>query len=202
MRLQLFTLTVVLAAAGIAQAQPAPTRRAPTDQSTYVSEAQLQGIMQSAPAGFSTRVVEGGVYSAAFIRLAKPDTPHAHGVWSEIFVIKQGSGVLTTGGTITGTLSNNSATHGDIFTDANGKPRAPQPAAPARTPRVVVPGDLSGTSVEGGHDQKVGPGDVILIPAGVAHVFTKVDQPIVYLDIKFPKAEYVKDLPGVTNGGN
>jgi hypothetical protein len=120
-------------------------------------------------------------------------------VWSEIFVIKQGSGTLTTGGKITGTLSNNSATHGAIFTDADGKPKAAQPA-PARAPQAGAPGDLAGTDVEGGHDQHVSAGDVILIPAGVAHVFTKVDQPIVYLDIKFPRAEYVKDgKPGLNN---
>jgi len=42
---------------------------------------------------------------------------------------------------------------------------------------------------QGGHQQQVGPGDVILIPAGVAHHWLKIDQPVVYLDTKFPKAE-------------
>jgi hypothetical protein len=30
---------------------------------------------------------------------------------------------------------------------------------------------------------------VILVPAGVAHRWVEVQQPVVYLDIKFPKAE-------------
>jgi mannose-6-phosphate isomerase-like protein (cupin superfamily) len=195
------TLLGLLGAATLAQAQPAPTPRSPTDRATYVGEAQLEAIMQASPKSFSTRVIEGGVYSAAFIRLEKPDTPHAHGAWSEIFVVKQGSGVLTTGGKITGTLSNNSATHGAIFTDNQGnRTQQQQPAAPSR--RASAPGDLSGTAIEGGHDQQVAPGDIILIPAGVAHVWTKVDQPVVYLDIKFPRAEYVKDAPGIMGGGN
>jgi hypothetical protein len=30
---------------------------------------------------------------------------------------------------------------------------------------------------------------VILVPAGVAHRWVQIDEPVVYLDIKFPKAE-------------
>ena len=43
--------------------------------------------------------------------------------------------------------------------------------------------DTSGLRIE------VKEGDIILIPAGVAHTFTQIDQAVVYLDIKFPKAD-------------
>ena len=180
---------LALAAPAVAQAP-----KAPKDASLYISAAQFEHIMQSAPVSketgkpgsFSSRLFDGGTFSTAFIRLEKPDQPHAHGIWSEVFVVKQGSGTLTTGGKITGTLSNNSATHGAIFTDTDGKQTQGQAAPPARK---VQPGDISGTAIEGGHDQKVSAGDVILIPAGVAHVWSAIDTPVVYLDIKFPKAE-------------
>jgi mannose-6-phosphate isomerase-like protein (cupin superfamily) len=155
----------------------------------YISEAQLRDIMQKSPARFSSRLISDTTHSTAFIRLDKPDVPHAHGRWSEVFVIKEGSGILETNGTITGVTGTNSATHRDMFVDAEGKPVAPQaqPAVPATRP--PTPGDLAGTAIEGGKQQRVAPGDVILIPAGVPHRWLQIDQPVVYLDIKFPKAE-------------
>jgi hypothetical protein len=74
-----------------------------------------------------------------------------------------------------------------MFTTAEGTKAAPQPAAATR--RTPTPGDLAGTGIEGGHQQKVTAGDVILIPAKVAHRWVQVDQPVVYLDIKFPPSE-------------
>ena len=110
-----------------------------------------------------------------------------HGTWAEVFVVKSGSGVLETGGTITGITGTNSATHTDIFVDQPATPRPPP--NPAAAARQAAAGDLAGTGIDGGHRQKVGPGDVILIPAKVAHRWVEVDQPVVYLDIKFPPAQ-------------
>ena len=185
---KLIILAALLGAATTAHAQSANSNQAPTDRSLYFGDADLQAILQKQPAGFSTRLFNATTFSTAFIRLAKPDVPHAHGEWSEVFVIKEGAGEITTGGKITGITGTNSATHGDLFTDANGEKKAAAPTPPPAA-RRTVPGDLAGTGVDGGTVQKIGPGDVILIPAGVAHVFTKVDKPIVYLDIKFPKAQ-------------
>jgi mannose-6-phosphate isomerase-like protein (cupin superfamily) len=180
---------------GLAAAAMAQPPKEPRDQSVYISDSKLQGIMQSAPqkdgkpGGFSSRIFNASTYSMAFIRLNNADTPHAHGAWSEIFVVREGAGVLETGGTITGVTSHDSATHKSMFVDAQGKP-LPQPQSPAAAAaRGGTPGDLAGTGIEGGRQQAVKAGDVILVPAGVAHHWLKVDQPIVYLDIKFPKAE-------------
>ena len=184
---KILILAALLGVTSVAHAQTPNSNQAPTDRSLYFSDADLQAILKKQPAGFSTRLFNATTFSTAFIRLAKPDVPHAHGEWSEVFVIKEGSGEITTGGKITGITGTNSATHGDLFTDANGEKRAAAPTPPPAA-RRSAPGDLAGTGIDGGTVQKVGPGDVILVPAGVAHVFTKVDKPIVYLDIKFPKA--------------
>jgi mannose-6-phosphate isomerase-like protein (cupin superfamily) len=160
-----------------------------TDKGTYYGEEQLQKIMKSVPGAFSARLFNNNTGSTAFIRLDAPDQPHAHGTWAEVFVIKEGSAVLSLGGKITGDVGTDSATHKSIFIDpATLKPRQ-QAEGGGRGRGAGTPGDLSGTDVEGSTKQRVGPGDVILIPAGVAHVFVQVDKPVVYLDIKFPKSE-------------
>ena len=167
--------------------------KAPTDDSMYISETQMETILQKGPSAFSTRLFDGGSYSTAFIRLDAPDTPHAHGLWSEVLIIKEGSATLQTGGRIVGDVKAGSAVHQSIFTDADGNPRpqAQQANAPAAAaaPRRVPAGDIQGSAIEGGHKQEVKPGDIILIPAGVAHAFLRVDKSVVYLDIKFPKTD-------------
>jgi mannose-6-phosphate isomerase-like protein (cupin superfamily) len=177
----------------VAFAQAATAPKTPRDESGYYGDTQLREIMQKSPASFSTRLFSDTTHSTAFIRLAKPDSPHAHGAWSEVFVVKEGSGVLETGGTISGVTGNDSAVHKDMFTTADGAKAAPQPAPAAPVagapPRNRAPGDLAGTGIEGGKRQTVKAGDVILIPARVAHRWLQIDQPVVYLDIKFPKAE-------------
>jgi mannose-6-phosphate isomerase-like protein (cupin superfamily) len=167
----------------------------PKNESLYIGAAQFQAIMakippakeSGQPGSFSARMFSASTYSMSFIRLNEPDTPHVHGAWSEVYVIREGVGVLETDGTVTGVTSNDSATHKSLFVDADGNPLS-RPQAPT-TPRKPTPGDLAGTGIEGGKQQSVKAGDVILIPAGVAHRWLEVSQPVVYLDIKFPKAE-------------
>jgi mannose-6-phosphate isomerase-like protein (cupin superfamily) len=173
--------------------------KTPQDDSSFFSKSQLDAIEQKTKGGFSTRLMNATTYSTAFIRLESPDSPHAHGVWSEIFVIKEGSATLHTSGTIVGDVKPGSAVHQQIFTDADGNSRPPQQTQQGRgqgrgqaqaPPGVTHPlPDIQGSSIEGGHTQQVHAGDVVLVPAGVAHWFEKVETPVVYLDIKFPKAE-------------
>lgn len=191
-------VSVVLGAITGAAALHAATSEAPKNESLYIGDAQLQAIMKKIPpaqdtgkpGGFSARLFSASTYNMSFIRLNEPDTPHAHGAWSEVFVVREGAGVLETGGTITGVTSHDSATHRSMFVDAEGNPLPrTQPPAAAASARKPTPGDLAGTGIDGGRKQAVKPGDVILIPAGVAHRWIEVEQPVVYLDIKFPKAE-------------
>jgi mannose-6-phosphate isomerase-like protein (cupin superfamily) len=189
MRLGVGVAVVVSALAGAA------TPPIPGNQSLYIGAEQFQSIMTkippsketNQPGSFSARMFSASTYSMSFIRLSEPDTPHVHGTWSEVYVMRSGAGVLETGGTVTGVTSNDSATHKSMFVDAEGNP-LPRSPAPA-TPRKPTPGDLAGTGIDSGRKQAVKAGDVILIPAGVAHRWLQVDQPVVYLDIKFPKAE-------------
>jgi mannose-6-phosphate isomerase-like protein (cupin superfamily) len=163
----------------------------PQDRSSYFSAADLQKIRDSIPSApdggpgqFSKRLFTASTYSNSFIRITKPDTPHAHGMWSEVFVVQEGDAVLETNGDITGITGHDSATHRDMFVD-----KAPPPdMSAAAQARRAAQGDKAGTAIDGGTRQHVGPGDVILIPAGVPHRWVQVDRPVVYFDIKFPKA--------------
>jgi mannose-6-phosphate isomerase-like protein (cupin superfamily) len=146
----------------------------------------------------------GKVGSAAFIRIVSPDTPHAHGDTSEIYIIQSGTASIETGGDMVGPFTANSAVHQQFFTNADGTPKAPGGDQAAAGPgggaggngggggrgpaQEGGPHNGSGSAVAGGRTQVVKAGDVIMIPAGVPHHWVKVDEPIVYLDIKFPKA--------------
>lgn len=187
----ILTVAFLGAAIGAVYAQ---TPDEPKNAALYIGQADLDKIMKSVPpakdgkpGAFSKRLLSANTNSTAFIRLNAPDQPHAHGIWSEVFVVKEGSGILETGGTITGDITNDSATHKGLFLDQQPPPQSE--AAKAAVAARAAQGDKAGTDIQGGHKQKVGPGDVILIPAGVAHRWFQVDTPVVYLDIKFPKPE-------------
>lgn len=189
---------LLLCAPAMAQpASPVPAPigpKEPRDRSVYFSAEQMKAIADGVapdkatggPGAFSKRLISVSTHSTSLIRLTKPDTPHAHGTWSEIFVVRAGQGILETGGTITGVTGHNSATHGDLFLDPQKSAAAAAPAAAARNNN---PGDLAGTGIEDGVRQAVKAGDIVLVPAGVAHRWVQIDQPVIYLDIKFPKAD-------------
>lgn len=98
--------------------------------------------------------------SLAVLRRTKAETSALiHNRVTEIYQIVEGSGTLVTGGT----LENPTATD---LTRLN--------AGPSQT----------GTHT-GGESRRVGPKDVIIVPAGIPHRFSVLDGPIVYLVYRF-----------------
>ena len=205
MRTKLSTGVLLLGTVSFAQGPGGA--KAPKNEDMQFTRAQMQAILDKVPmkdgkiATVSTRLITDSTYSCSFIRVAEPDTPHTHGVWSEMYVVQAGAGTLVTGGTMKGPFTSGAVHHLSVV-DPNGKSIASadeQAAAKAAASgqaekpaqdKPPPPGeDAAGTSIEGGRAQQVKAGDVILIPAGVPHTWTKVDRPIVYLDIKFPKPE-------------
>ncbi|MFO1425578.1 MAG: cupin domain-containing protein [Steroidobacteraceae bacterium] len=51
-------------------------------------------------------------------------------------------------------------------------------------PRVTGPGEIRGTDLRGGSEQRLGPGDVLTIPHGVPHWFRSVKPPFRYYVVK------------------
>ncbi len=178
----LLIVAVLLGGAAFAQA-PASTK-APTDKALVITDSQLDSILQNAPVSketgkpgsVSTQLFNGGSYSASFIRLEEPDKPHIHDV-TEVYILKEGSATLVTGGTMLGPFTSGGVHH------QSGKRSEGPPIDYSKMP------DRGGSAIEGGITQQVHAGSVVLIPAGVAHTWSAIEKPIVYWDIKFPKGQ-------------
>jgi mannose-6-phosphate isomerase-like protein (cupin superfamily) len=98
--------------------------------------------------------------SLAMLRRTKPETSALiHDYVTEIYQIVEGSGTLVTGGSLEDPKEN------DLT-------------------RLNAGMSHTGTH-RGGESQKVKAKDVIIVPAGVAHRFSELDGPIVYLVYRF-----------------
>lgn len=82
---------------------------------------------------------------------------------TETYYILHGSGTIVTGGTLGA-------------------------AKPTDLTRVGAGPSLQGQR-QGGESRRVGPGDVIIIPAGVPHSFSELDAPVTYLVFRFDPAK-------------
>jgi quercetin dioxygenase-like cupin family protein len=154
---------------------------APPKSATDISSADIRATIEKAPPDGildqQIRVVDMGKYNVAIgvlHRSAKPAQQGAidHAQVTEVYHIIDGSGTFVTGGTI-----------------ANARQVAPDNVITT----ILVGPSTSGTSIQGGQSRKVGPGDVIVIPPGVAHWFSAVESDMNYLVVRVD-ADHV--LPG------
>jgi mannose-6-phosphate isomerase-like protein (cupin superfamily) len=98
--------------------------------------------------------------SLALLRRTKAETSALiHDRVTEIYQIVEGSGTLVTGGSLEG-------------------------ATPTDLTRLNAGPSQTGTH-RGGESRRVGPKDVIIVPAGMPHRFSALDGPIVYLVYRF-----------------
>src|SRR5262249_30944992 len=146
------------------------TRNAPRF-ATDVTNAEVQAVVKLAPAegvmDQQIRVVDVGKYNVAvgvLHRSAKgKQTAIDHAQVTEVYHIIEGSGTFVTGGTMVDAVP----------ADPNGN-----------TVKVLVGPSTNGASIRGGESRKVGPGDVIVIPPGVAHWFSAVEKDMNYLVVR------------------
>lgn len=161
MRWMLAVLFVLAHAAASAQ-PPVATDVTKADLDATLKRAPAAGVMDQ-----QIRVVDIGKYNVAvgiLHRAAKAkQTAISHGNVTEVYHILEGSGTLVTGGTIVA---------------------ATPVAADSETSRVLVGPSTTGPSVQNGQSRKVSPGDVIVIPPGVAHWFSSMDADMNYLVIR------------------
>jgi len=158
---------VIISAQAVAPAQSPLAVRSATD----ITRADFDKTLARAPAAGvmdqQVRVVDIGKYNVAvgvLHRAAKAKhTAISHAQVTEVYYIVQGSGTLVTGGTIV-------------------DPTAV--AADSETHRVLVGPSTTGPSIRDGASRTVGPGDVIVIPPGVAHWFSGVDADMNYLVVR------------------
>jgi mannose-6-phosphate isomerase-like protein (cupin superfamily) len=175
MRPTLLAMLAILfvAAQAVTRAQSGIPQRSAVD----VTNADIRATIRTAPADGvmdqQIRVVDIGKYNVAvgvLHRAAKAkQTAISHAQVTEVYHIIEGAGTFVTGGEMV-------------------EP-APSPAD-GNTVKVLVGPSTGGTSIRGGQSRKVGPGDVIVIPPGVAHWFSAVESDMNYLVVRID-AEHV-----------
>ncbi len=149
---------VLLAGQGAAQAS-----------GTFVGKAAIDDALKKALAGpngniidqrISTTEIEGGKAHVAHLRRVQAETSALiHDHVTEIYYILEGSGTIMTGGSIK-----------DV----------------KETDLTSLGAGISHTGVHvGGVTQKLAPGDVFVVPAGMAHRLSQLDGPIRYVVYRF-----------------
>jgi mannose-6-phosphate isomerase-like protein (cupin superfamily) len=148
---------------------------------TYISRAELQAYLQRAPSVIRTRVGSAGDVADQQVRAVDVGKSNVdiglvyrrtltgvspvaeHHQVSEVYYIMDGSATLVTG------------------PDIEGWKR--RPATNDNVRLLNGPGG-NGTSIRNGASYELKAGDVIVIPAGVGHWFTKVNDHISYLMVR------------------
>jgi len=166
------TLLVILAMLCVtAQAVTRSQSRTPQRSAVDITNADIRATIRTAPTDAVTdqqiRVVDIGAYNVAvgvLHRAAKAkQTAISHAQVTEVYHIIDGAGTFVTGGEML----------------------EPTPSpSDGTTVKVLVGPSTGGTSIRGGQSRRVGPGDVIVIPPGVAHWFSAVESDMNYLVIR------------------
>lgn len=165
----LCALSVVARGGAPAQQTAMPTSSLPA---TYVTAADIQANLNGAPNSAvnpqpNIRVVDAGGYNIAVGIIHRPQTPPGvaavHFKVSEIYHVTEGAGTLVTGGAM-----------------VNAKARP----ADAVSVRLEDGPGASGTAIEGGVTRRIKAGDVVVIPAGVPHWFSKIEGSITYVVVR------------------
>jgi len=136
---------------------------------TFVSAADVDAALKRSLAGpggnivdqrLSTTAIQGGNAHVAFLRRVVAETSAlVHDHVTEVYQIIEGSGTITTGGRIEDVKESDLTNLG---------------AGMSHTGKHV-----------GGASQKLGPRDVFVVPAGMAHRFSQLDGPITYMVYRF-----------------
>ena len=138
---------------------------------TDVTSGDVQATLKAAPENSVSdqqiRVVDAGKYNVCVgvvYRSAKASQAAVeHDQVTEVYTIMEGSGTLVTGGTL-----------------VNAKRRE----ASHRSVKELNGPSVDGTGLQNGESRRVGPGDVVVIPAGVGHFFSSINGSIKYLVVR------------------
>jgi mannose-6-phosphate isomerase-like protein (cupin superfamily) len=174
---RLLTTVVRLALAGMALATLAwaqePKSSCNQCQATYIKNDEIQAYFKRVPKGLGVadqqvRAVDVGHSNVdiGVVFRGKITTPNAvaeHDLVSEVYHVIDGEATLVTGPEIT---------------DLKRRP------ADDRAVRELNGPGGNGASIRNGKTYQLKPGDVVIIPAGVGHWFTKIDDHIRYLMVR------------------
>jgi mannose-6-phosphate isomerase-like protein (cupin superfamily) len=140
MRLLAIGAASVLLGVGVF-AQTANAPKAPSDRAMDVKDSELDAAVKDLIANklITKRMLEGGTFSVNVRHISGAETALSHGKITEVWVVRDGSGVVATGGTLVEPKAGNG------------------------------PGEFSGRSISGGIERTIKAGDLVFIPPGVPH---------------------------------
>jgi mannose-6-phosphate isomerase-like protein (cupin superfamily) len=165
------TLVIALALAAALQAQDAPKPTCNRCSASYIASDEIQAYLKRVTTAVSDQQVRavdvgrshvdvGVVYRG---RLSGSPNAAEHDQVSEVYHVIDGAATLVTGWDIV---------------DWKRRP------ATADNVRLLNGPGGDGTSIRNGTTHEMKAGDVIIIPAGVGHQFTKIDDHIRYLMVR------------------
>ena len=167
---------VVFVSAVLAGAAARAAAQNKTLPAATISGAEIQALMGPRKPGTlpNVRVVDAGGHhvGVGVLYRAEGETQNTavHFKVSEVYHVMKGSGTLVTGGTV-----------------VNPKTRA---ADSVEVTREDGPG-VTGTAIQGGVNHELKEGDVIVIPAGTPHWFSKINGSISYLVIRIDPSQLI-----------
>lgn len=184
MKSMLGILGLVLAATAVAPCAGAPQASSAAKglSATYISEEAIKANIVNAPNAATNpspnvRVVDAGGYNVAVGVLHRPENPPGmaaeHHKVTEVYHVIDGAATLVTGGTM-----------------VDRKERA----ATEKSVRLEDGPGSSGKSISNGVSQHIKAGDVVVIPAGVPHWFSKIDGSITYVVVRFDPTRVLPPL--------
>lgn len=149
-------ITSVFAVSAHAQAAPRAAGNVPVpppgSPGAYLSNSELQAALAESVAEGDEPAVSPisrtDEYRGSLVRRTRSHGAIAHPGYTELHYIIEGSGEITTGGSIV---------------RADGAP----------------------ADIRGGETRPVAVGDIIVIPEGSAHMYSRVDEPITYLEFRW-----------------
>ena len=140
----------------------------PPTGATDITRAEFSTVLRSMnPDGVTDqqiKVVDIGQYNVAvgILHRSGKATQNAisHSAITEVYYVIDGTGTFVTGGTMT-----------------NASPADPT----GNTVKVLVGPSMNGAGITGGQSRRIGPGDVIVVPPGVAHWCSAIEKDLDYL---------------------
>ena len=145
---------------------------------THISAADILATIENAPAGRVSdqqiRHIDAGGHNVGVGVVERPPTTTLgaiqHHNQTEVYYVASGRGTMVTGGD----LSNARAL------DPNG--------GVVRT--LTGPSSVGG--IEGGQSREVGPGDMVIVPAGSPHGFSEITETITYIVVRVDPEQLVE----------
>ena len=135
-------VVLVLVLAQVVGAQSTTTGpAAPKDKAMDMPRQMLETVAReiAAKGQITQRVLEGGTFSVNVRHIAGAETALQHGKIAEVWVVREGTGIVATGGSLVDQKAGAGA------------------------------GDFTGSGIRGGTERTISPGDLVYIPPGVPH---------------------------------